>query len=521
MATTSILFHFNTSFGQSEGQRKAMVDAMVHLRNKDVELIGITNDSETLKKLVNTARSLKTVPAGSPETLASMLNKALKVATGEFILLLDNVSTPVLLRKASVDTFLMAAERHPEAGLFYSSYELEDHGCVEEKHLLDHHIGRVRDNMDFGKAFFIRKKTLESIGGFDESVKYNVLYDMRLKLSERQCVIRIANRYNGSLYRVQAAEKKANVFDYLLSGKEIQLEAEKVVTEHLKRIDAYLPPGIFRDHKPAPKKDPALIASVIIPVGYRPEFIGTAIESVQEQTIKDIECIVMVNGGDEDPTAEVVRKYMKGGEKYDATKPEIRLVVLDINNIGLCLNIGAKLSRAKYYVQLDSDDRLKPDAVEKVLDVFHSDPEIGMVIGSYEVWEKKESGELVRMKEIPVVTHNEWTEENGRNNLLRINGAGAPRCIPIHVIKEMGYFSINDDTHSRNYGEDYEMVNKIAEYYRIGRVWEPIYEVVRHSGGTDHAIDQHTIDRNDNAKDDMRRETILRRQLFNRERKKA
>ena len=177
--------------------------------------------------------------------------------------------------------------------------------------------------------------------------------------------------------------------------------------------------------------------------------------------------------------------------------------------------MGSKLARGKYYVQLDSDDRLKPDAVEKVVNVFNSDPEIGMVIGSYEVWEKKDNGELVRMKEIPVVTHDEWTEENGRNNLLRINGAGAPRCIPIRVIKEMGYFSINDDPNARNYGEDYEMVNKIAEYYRIGRVWDPIYEVVRHGGGTDHAIDQNTVDRNDNAKDDMRREAILRRQAFN------
>lgn len=519
MAKTSILFHFNKEAGQTPEQLKATVDAMVQLRNEDVELIGITNEPDAVKKLVDGRRPLKTVPAGKDDGLSVLFNKALKKADGDFILLLDNVTTPVLLKKASVDAFMMSAERNPDAGLFYASYELEDKGTVEEKHLLDHHVGRVRDNMDFGKAFFIRKETLEAVGGFDETVKYNVLYDMRLKLSEKQRVIRIANKYNGSLYRVQAAGKKANVFDYLLAGKGVQLEAEKVITEHLKRIDAYLPPGVFREHKPHPAKEPELIASVIIPVGYRPEFIGTAIESVQAQTIQNIECIVMVNGGDEDPTGDVVRKYMKGGEKYDAEKPDVRLVVLDINNIGLCLNIGSKLSRAKYYVQLDSDDRLKPDAVEKVLKVFDSDPEIGMVIGSYEVWEKKENGELVRMKEIPVVTHGEWTDDNGRNNLLRINGAGAPRCVPIHVIKEMGYFSINDDPNARNYGEDYEMVNKIAEYYRIGRVWDPIYEVVRHGGGTDHAIDQNTVDRNDNAKDDMRREAILRRQIFNRNRK--
>jgi len=59
------------------------------------------------------------------------------------------------------------------------------------------------------------------------------------------------------------------------------------------------------------------------------------------------------------------------------------------------------------------------------------------------------------------------------------------------------------------------MVLRISEKYRIGRVWEPIYDVIRHAGGTDHAIDQSTIDRNDNAKDHMRLEAIRRRQEIN------
>jgi len=120
-----------------------------------------------------------------------------------------------------------------------------------------------------------------------------------------------------------------------------------------------------------------------------------------------------------------------------------------------------------------------------------------------------------RMEEIPVVTHDEWTEDNGRNNLLRINGAGAPRCIPFSVIKEIGYFDMNDTPYARNYGEDYDMVGRIAEKYKIGRIFDPIYEVVRHSGGTDHNIDEGTVNRNDEAKDTMRFEAIHRRIKIN------
>ncbi len=90
---------------------------------------------------------------------------------------------------------------------------------LKKIHLLDHNMGRVRDNMDYGKVFFMPKSVLNEIGGFDKSVKYNVLYDLRLKISEKYKLIRISNRYSGSFYQVESAGKKANVFDYLLAGK--------------------------------------------------------------------------------------------------------------------------------------------------------------------------------------------------------------------------------------------------------------------------------------------------------------
>jgi glycosyltransferase involved in cell wall biosynthesis len=512
MIKVSVILHYYKAKAFSEEQIKAQVEGIAGQTYEQVETIIITCDKEDAEKKF---AALNPQWVECQSDVALNLNKALSLADGDWILLIDNRDNPVIMKKAAIDGFMLGAERHDDAGLFYTSYELEDAGEVKEIHLLDHHIGRVRDNMDFGKVYFIRKSALEAIGGMDVSVKYNHFYDLRLKISEKYKLYRIANRYSGSYYRVVAAGKKADVFDYLKAGKDIQLEAERVVTEHFKRIGAYMAPGVLMPKNTEYEDKSTLKASVIIPVGNRPEFIGLAIESVQRQTVQDIEVIVMVNGGEKDPTANVVRKYMEGGEKHDPSKPDVRLCVLDINSIGMCLNLGSKMARGKYYVQLDSDDQLIEDAVEKILAVYDADPEIGMVIGSYEVWEKHADGSITRVDDIPVVTHDEWTDENGRNNLLRINGAGAPRSARIEVIKNAGYFSINDDPYARNYGEDYELVNKVAEQYKIGRVWDPIYKVVRHSGGTDHSIDQHTIDRNDNAKDWVRMETILRRQAFN------
>jgi glycosyltransferase involved in cell wall biosynthesis len=449
---------------------------------------------------------------GKSSSLGHWLNRALAKASGDALLYINNKNAEIKIKKSALPALILSAERHPDWGFIYADYQLITGDKKTELYLLDFHIGRLRDNQDYGYVHLINANILKQCGGFDTSLKFHSLYDTRLIISEKAQLIHISNKTGGILYSVNAPKSKHDVFDYLIASRESQLEAEQILTAHLKRSGAFLPPSAHQ-RKRSDGPDAKVKASVIIPVNNRPEFIGSAIESALSQTIQDIEIIVIVNGGDADPTIEEVKKYQTGGEKFIESNPVVLLVVIDINNIGFSLNCGVQIAKGTYYMQLDSDDRLKPDAIAKVLSVFDSDPKIGMVIGSYEVWEQNEKTESVkRRKDIPVVTHDEWTELNGRNNLLRINGAGAPRSIPIKIIEEMGYFGMNDEPFSRNYGEDYDMVLKISEKYRIGRVWEPIYEVIRHSGGTDHNIDQITIDRNDEAKDYMRLQALNRRQ---------
>jgi len=468
-------------------------------------------------KIIN----LKTINSNQIINLPEHLNGELSNSKSDLILLIDDINNPVKLKNSCIDLMQIAMENNHQAGMVYADYEINDNRNIEEVHLIKHHVGRVRDNQDYGRVFLFRKSFIEQVGGFNESLKYNYLYDIRLKLSEISEIVHIANKTvpstlklrltGGSLYQVTASKEKTNVFDYLLSDKNVQREAENVLTDHLKRIGAYLSPKEIFDKRPAYLAKPTKQASIIIPVNNRPDFIVEAIESAQKQTIQDIEIIVVVNGGENDPTNQSVKRYLNGGDKYSADNPAVRLITTDINNIGFCLNIGVKNAQGEYYIQLDSDDRLKPNAVEKIIQKFESDSTIGMVIGSYEVWQKLDNGEIIRENNIPIVTHSEWTEENGRNNLLRINGAGAPRAIPIQLIKNIGFFDMNENPFVRNYGEDYDMVLRISEKYKIGRIYDPIYEVIRHSGGTDHSIDQNTVNRNDEAKDWMRKEAILRR----------
>ncbi len=448
-------------------------------------------------------------------TKSNLVSDFLNIANrNEYTLVIFCQNNPINLTQSGLELFIMAAKQNPNAGMVYSDYNTSDGTKIISVHLFKHHTGRLRDNQDFGNVFLLKRKAIKNCYRLSDVSLKNIPYHLRLCASEGHDIIHIAGKQNGMPYTIFAKQQNDSVFDYLLSSKNDQLEAEEILSSHLKQIGAFLMPNQGYHNRPKQKKDTILKASIIIPVNYRPEFISLAIESIWRQTVTDIEAIIVVNGGSEDPTSAVVRKYQTGGDMYQREKPDVRLIETDINNIGYSLNLGIEKSRGAYYIQLDSDDRLKANAVEKILKIFKSDPKIGMVIGSYDLWDLSADGSLKKRKDLPVVTHDEWTEENGRNNLLRINGAGAPRAIPTQIIKEMGYFGINTSPFAINYGEDYDMVLRISEHYRIGRIYEPIYEVVRHPGGTDHSIDQATIDRNNEAKDWMRKMAVKRRQLI-------
>ncbi len=521
MSKISVIMIYNEKLGYDKKQLEESVQSLIDQNYENWELVivderGVNADYPNISKHDNIVH----IPVDFANRAAS-LNYGIENCSGEYILLANNDQSQLLFRLSTLEIFLCVAKRQNNPGMIYADYRLvKADGTSKDIGLLPYHEGRVRDNLDLGSMLFFPVSGLENVGGFNENYKAAHLYDLRLKVSEKYDIVHIEAKINGYLYIAKSAEKEHNVFDYLLAGKDVQLEMEDAVTEHLKRSGAYLAPGQNYHHvkysAEEEEKFKNCIASIVIPVFDRKEFIGTAIESVQAQTMQNVEVIIVVNGGPDDPTIEGVKPYLPGGAKYDSEKPRVRLIVEDINNIGHCLNKGIREARGKYYVQLDSDDRLKPDAVEKLVKVFDSDDRIGMVIGSYEVWEKEKStGEITKKKDIPVVTHDEWTEENGRNNLLRINGAGAPRSAHIKLLLELGGFGMNDSPHCRNYGEDYDMVLRMSEQYRIGRVWDPIYDVIRHEGGTDHAIDQIMVDRNDNAKDHMRLEAIERRKRIN------
>ena len=152
-------------------------------------------------------------------------------------------------------------------------------------------------------------------------------------------------------------------------------------------------------------KDYGLV-SIITPSYNCARFIGSTIESIQAQTYRNWELLVIDDCSD-DRSVEVVKRYA-------AADPRIRLFSLPVNSgAGVARNNSIEKAQGRFIAFCDSDDRWYPEKLEKQL-AFMREKDCGLSYTSYDVCD--EDGVTVgRVK---------CREELNYRNLIRDNGIG-------------------------------------------------------------------------------------------------
>lgn len=115
------------------------------------------------------------------------------------------------------------------------------------------------------------------------------------------------------------------------------------------------------------------LVSAVIPVYNDAKHLAHAIESVLEQTFKDIE-VVVVDDGSSDGSPDVAKSY---GDK-------IRYIRQENAGVATARNTGYRASQGKYLCFLDSDDAFKPKKVELQLSLLEQNPKAGLCYGIYQ-----------------------------------------------------------------------------------------------------------------------------------------
>jgi hypothetical protein len=362
---------------------------------------------------------------------------------------------------------------------------------------IDYQKGSIRDDFDFGPVIGISvaaaRVAFARAGAPADDLRWGGLYDLRLKIAEAHPVVRIPE----PLYAVeQPGEPGAAHFAYVdPRQRDYQIEMETVATAHLRRIGAHLAPA-FAAVPPASGDFPVR-ASVVIPVRNRVCTVAEAVASALSQKTPFAFNVIVVDNHSSDGTGDILRKI---GD------PRLVVLVPERHDLGIggCWNMAVfSPACGRYVVQLDSDDLYAAgDVLARMVAALEGGP-FAMVVGSYTLVD-------FSLREIPsgLVDHREWTRENGRNNLLRVNGLGAPRGYDVSVVRGFGFPNVS-------YGEDYAMGLRVSREFEIGRIFDSVYLCRRWEGNTDSALPRETKNRYDHYKDWLRTAEIRARQQRN------
>lgn len=413
----------------------------------------------------------------------STIRHIAKLVRSDFALLSLSHGNPKPLPGA-IERLVQVAE-NTESPLVYADYFEEKEGIVTPRPLIDYQPGSLRDDFNFGAVRFYRSEVLKAFRYENyEMLKYAGYYALRLRASRMGELVRIPE----CLFVSTETDNRASgerQFDYVkASARERQLEMEHVCTAHLRDIGALLlapfPENMLSEHFETE-------ATIVIPVLNRVKTIRDAIVSVLIQKTNFKFNLIVIDNYSTDGTGVILDEYAEAGKLIHVIPEEKNL------GIGGCWNVAiAHPECGKFAIQLDSDDLYADEnTLQLIVDKFYEE-NCAMVIGSYRMTD-------FNLKEIPpgVIDHREWTDDNGPNNALRINGLGAPRAFYTPLLREIGFPNVS-------YGEDYAVALAISGRYKIGRIYQPIYLCRRWEDNTDASLDIYRENSNNLYKDRVR-----------------
>lgn len=413
-------------------------------------------------------------------------------------------ATPIRWGLYALERFLRTAD-DTGAVMVYSDHYSVQEGKLEKHPVIDYQAGSLRDDFDFGSLWLVKAQNLLDYAAQQDRQKYQFagLYDLRLYLSRVGEIFHI-NEFLYTEDELDTRKSGEKQFDYVNPrNREVQIEMEKACTHHLEKVGALVDTNYYRQPD-FDEQEFEYEASVIIPVFNREKTIADAVKSALSQKTSFKFNVIVVNNHSTDRTGEILSEIAhEMEERNDKQAGRLVQIVPDRNDLGIggCWNMAINSDHCgKFAVQLDSDDLYSsPKTLQKIVDAFHKQ-KAAMMIGSYRMCD-------FDLNTLPpgLIDHKEWTEDNGCNNALRINGLGAPRAFFTPLVRQIQF-------PNTSYGEDYALGLVFSRRYRIGRIYDELYLCRRWGGNSDAALSIDKVNANNLYKDRLRTMELKARQ---------
>ena len=219
-----------------------------------------------------------------------------------------------------------------------------------------------------------------------------------------------------------------------------------------------------------------ILVSVIIPTYNRPVFLKRCIDSVLDQTYKNIEIIVV---DDNEPNTDARRETELVMGAYAGIDNITYLKHNHNKNGSAARNTGWKHSHGKYITFIDDDDMIAPTKIEKQLECLeHLDSSWGACYTGYRLL--KEHGD-------PQISSEKRSGDCYVAALMRtmFMGSGSNLFLRKSVVDEIdGY----DETFIRN--QDIEFLVRVLENYKLAYVDEVLLTIYQEGARPNRSFEQ-------------------------------
>ncbi len=293
--------------------------------------------------------------------IAGNTNKAISMAEGEFVALMDHDDT---LASFALSEVVKTIEENPNADLIYSD---EDVLSEDGKKRYDPHFkpnwspDLLRSHNYINHLTVIRKKLLEEIGGFREDFEFSQDHDLFLRISEKTAqIVHIPK----ALYHWRAHEGSAAGNSLNKMAVAIQ-SSIKALKQHLERrgIQGEVEPGfylcVYKTSYAIPGNPKV---SILIPNKDNVGLLEKCIHSILNKTTwSNYEIIIIENNSEKEETFAF----------YETLKTNDKIRILQWNNPfnwSAINNFGARYANGEVFLFLNNDTEvITPDWIQEML----------------------------------------------------------------------------------------------------------------------------------------------------------
>lgn len=206
------------------------------------------------------------------------------------------------------------------------------------------------------------------------------------------------------------------------------------------------------------------LVSIISPCYNREKLLYRLLDSILEQTYRDIQ-VILIDDGSTDATGKVARDYVS---EFENAGMSLEYYYQENGGVSSAINNGLRYVKGEFLCWPDSDDWYDKNSIQKRVEFLNKHPEYGIVSSDADVFYERD---LTKAQETVSGKVKERLEEKQFKLMLKGRSLVCPIC---HMVRTEAFFDTHPDRQIYNsrHGQNIQMLLPVYYKYKRGFIDE-------------------------------------------------